>query len=387
MPTPEQLEIKALAHEFAAGELRPHTQAWDERRALDDDVFGKLAELGFLGMLVGEEHGGLDFDITTYLLVLEELAWGDPAVALAVSIHNGPVAGLLQWHGTDEQKARWLPKLASGEVLGAFALSEAGAGSDPASLRASAGWDGEEWRIDGEKKWVTNGSRAGLLVTFARTGNEEISAFLVPGDARGLSVGGRETTMGFRASDTVKVELNGARVGGDGLLGEPGKGIAYALEALDLGRIGVAVQASGVGRASMEHAARYALEREQFGREIARFGAIQAKLAEMAARVSAGRALAHEAGEVMEAFRGAGNGVRTGVDGVTACAAMAKLVASEAATWSADEAVQIYGGYGYMRHYPVEKLLRDAKGYEIFEGTNEILRQVIAREVLREAGD
>lgn len=387
MPTPEQLEIKALAHEFAAGELRPHTQAWDESRTLGDDVFGKLAELGFLGMLVGEEYGGLDFDLTTYLLVLEELAWGDPAVALAVSIHSGPVAGLIQLHGSEEQKAHWLPKLASGEVLGAFALSEAGAGSDPASLRASAAWDGEEWRIDGEKKWVTNGSRAGLLVTFARTGNEEISTFLVPGDARGVSVGARETTMGFRASDTVKIELNGARVGGDGLLGDPGRGLAYALEALDLGRIGVAVQASGLGRASMEHAARYALEREQFGREIARFGAIQAKLAEMAARVSAGRALAHEAAEVLEAFRGSEGGVRTGVDGVTARAAMAKLVASEAATWAADEAVQIYGGYGYMRHYPVEKLLRDAKGYEIFEGTSEILRQVIAREVLREAGD
>jgi alkylation response protein AidB-like acyl-CoA dehydrogenase len=387
MPTPEQLEIKSLAHDFAAGELRPHTQAWDESRTLGDDVFGKLAELGFLGMLVGEEHGGLDFDLTTYLLVLEELAWGDPAVALAVSIHSGPVAGLLQRHGTDDQRAHWLPKLASGEILGAFALSEAGAGSDPASLRTSAAWDGEEWRIDGEKKWVTNGSRAGLLVTFARTGNEEISSFLVPGDAPGVSLGSRETTMGFRASDTVKIELNGARVGGDALVGDAGRGLSYALEALDLGRVGVAVQASGVGRAAMEHAARYALEREQFGREIARFGAIQAKLAEMAARVSAGRALAHEAAEILEAFRSGSADLRTGVDGVTARAAVAKLVASEAATWSADEAVQIYGGYGYMRHYPVEKLLRDAKGYEIFEGTSEILRQVIAREVLREAGD
>lgn len=387
MPTPEQLEIKALAHEFAAGELRPHTHEWDESRTLGDDVFGKLAELGFLGMLVGEQYGGLDFDLTTYLLVLEELAWGDAAVALAVSIHSGPVAGLVQWHGTEEQKAHWLPALASGDVLGAFALSEEGAGSNPAAMRTSAGWDGDEWRIDGEKKWVTNGRRAGLLVTFARTGNEDISTFLVPGDARGLSVGSRETTMGFRASDTVKIELNGARVGGDGLLGEAGAGLRHALEALDLGRIGVAVQASGVGRAAMEHAARYSLEREQFGREIARFGAIQAKLAEMAARVSAGRALALEAAEAMEAFRGDGGALRTGVDGVTSRAAIAKLVASEAATWSADEAVQIYGGYGYMRHYPVEKLLRDAKGYEIFEGTNEILRQVIAREVLREAGD
>ncbi|MDZ7780266.1 MAG: acyl-CoA dehydrogenase family protein [Gemmatimonadota bacterium] len=387
MPTPEQLEIQTLAHEFAAGELRPYTYEWDASRSLGDDVFGKLAELGFLGMLVDEEHGGLDFDLVTYLLVLEELAWGDPAVALAVSIHSGPVSGLLRWYGSEEQKGRWLPELASGNTLGAFALSEAGAGSDPGALRTAATADGDGWRLDGEKKWVTNGVRAGLVLTFARTGEDEISTFLVPGEAGGLEPGTRETTMGFRASDTVTLCLEGVQLDAEGLLGERGAGLRYALAALDLGRIGVAVQASGVGRASMEHAARYALEREQFGREIARFGAIQAKLAEMATRVSAGRALAHEAAGVMEALQDTATGVRTGVDGVTARAAMAKLVASEAATWAADEAVQIYGGYGYMRHYPVEKLLRDAKGYEIFEGTNEILRQVIAREVLRAAGD
>lgn len=386
MSTPEQLEIKALAHEFAAGELRPHTAEWDESRSLGEDVFGKLAELGFLGMLVGEEHGGLDFDLTTYLMVLEELAWGDAAVALAVSIHNGPVAGLVQWHGTDEQKARWLPALASGEALGAFALSEAGAGSDPASLRTRAERDGDGWRIDGEKKWVTNGVKAGLLLTFART-DDDVSTFLVEGGADGLSVSGREKTMGFRASDTVSVCFEGVRVDADGLLGTRGAGLRHALSALDLGRIGIAVQASGVGRAAMEHAARYSLERQQFGQEIARFGAIQKKLAEMAARVGAGRTLAYDAAAAWEAYRADDNAVRTGVEGVTARAAMAKLVASEAATWSADEAVQIYGGYGYMRHYPVEKLLRDAKGYEIFEGTSEILRQVIAREVLRDAGD
>jgi len=241
--------------------------------------------------------------------------------------------------------------------------------------------------VDGEKKWVTNGRNAGVVVTFARTAEEEISTFLVPRDIGGVTVGARETTMGFRASDTVALRYEGVLLDADGLLGQPGAGLRHALSALDLGRIGVAVQATGVGRAALEHAARYALERQQFGREIARFGAIQAKLADAAARVTAGRALAHEAAEALEALRASDLGVRTGVDGVTSRAAMAKLVASEAATWAADEAVQIYGGYGYMRHYPVEKLLRDAKGYEIFEGTNEILRQVIAREVLREAGD
>ncbi len=383
MPTPEQLEIRSLAREFAAGELRPHTAAWDESRALGDDVFGKLAELGFLGMLVEEEHGGLDFDLTTYLLVLEELAWGDPAVALAVSIHNGPVSALLRWHGSEEQKARWLPRLAAGEVLGAFALSEAEAGSDAGALETHARRNGSGWRIDGEKKWVTNGARAGLVVTFARTSGDDISAFLLPAEADGVSVAGRDTTMGFRASETVRLRLDDVALDADALLGEEGRGLGYALSAIDLGRVGVAAQAAGVGRAAMEHAAGYALERRQFGKEIARFGAIQAKLAEMAARVAAGRSLAHEAAAVMEAYHAGANG-RTGVDGATARAAMAKLVASEAATFAADEAVQIYGGYGYMRHYPVERLLRDAKGYEIFEGTNEVLRQVIAGEILRD---
>src|SRR5690606_34935212 len=219
--------------------------------------------------------------------------------------------------------------------------------------------NGDGWHLEGEKKWVTNGVRAGLLLTFARSGDDEISAFLVPSGAEGVSVKGRETTMGFRASDTVTVGLNAVRLGDEALLGQLGRGLRYALEALDLGRIGIAAQAAGVGRAAMEHAAGYALEREQFGHEIARFGAIQAKLAEMAARVSAGRALAYEAAGAMEAFRSGSTDARTGVDGVTSRAAIAKLMASEAATWSADEAVQIYGGYGYMRHYPVERLLRD----------------------------
>lgn len=386
MLTAEQIEIRALAREFAEGELRPHTADWDQGCALDEEVFGKLAELGFLGMLVPEAYGGLDFDLMTYLLVLEELAWGDAAVALAVSIHNGPVAGLVQWHGSEEQKNRWLPALASGDVLGAFALSEPEAGSDAGALTTTAIRNGSGWRLDGEKKWLTNGVRAGLVVLFARTDEQGISTFLVTPDSEGYTVGAREKTMGLRASETVSVHLEDLTVPEDAVLGEPGAGLRYALSALDLVRIGIAVQAVGLGRAAMEHAAAYALEREQFGGSIARFGAIQAKLAEMAGRLMAGRALAHEAAGVMGAFREGTGNVRTGVDGVTARAAMAKLVASEAATWATDEAIQIFGGYGYMRHYPVEKLLRDAKGYEILEGTSEILRRVVAAEVLRDAG-
>jgi alkylation response protein AidB-like acyl-CoA dehydrogenase len=384
MWTDEQLELRALARDFAEGEVRPHSSAWDGARALDPQLFEKLAELGFLGMLVPEEFGGLDFDLGTYLLVLEELAWGDASVALSVAIHNGPVVGLIRAHGTDAQKAAWLPRLASGEAIGAFALSEPGAGSDAAAVETTAEAAGDGWLLRGTKRWVTNGARAGLVIVFARTGSDGLGAFLVSPESDGYRVGAAEATLGLRASETVTVELTDVRVGADALLGDAGEAFSYALEALDIGRMGIAAQAVGIGRAAMEHAARYALEREQFGRPIAAFGAIQAKLAEMARGIAAGRALAHAAAEALAAAREDGGHPRTGVDGVTARAAIAKLAASEAATWSADEAVQIFGGYGYMRHYPVEQLLRDAKGTEIYEGTSEIMRHVIAREVLRD---
>ena len=381
----EQLELQQLARDFAEAELRPHTAAWDEQRALDDSVFEKLAESGFLGMLIPEEHGGLGFELATYLTVLEELAWGDAAVALSVAIHNGPVVELLLRHGTDEQKLRWLPVMATGEVLGAFALSEPERGSDASSISTTARLDGDEWVLDGTKRWVTNGARAGVVVVFARTSEDGLGAFLVPTDADGYEVGEQEKTLGLRASQTVSVRLNGVRLPSVALIGDAGQGLRYALEALDLGRIGIAMQATGIGRAAIEHAAGYALERQQFGRPIARFGALQAKLADAAQRVAGGRALAFQAAAAWK--QGAENGARLGSEGVTAQAAIAKLAASEAASFASDEAIQIFGGYGYMKHYPVERLLRDAKGTEIYEGTNEIMRRVIAGEILRDAGD
>ncbi len=377
----EQLEIQALARQFAAAELAPRSAKWDEARALDEGVFGELAELGFLGMLVPEEFGGLDFDVLTYLVVLEELARGDAAVALAVAIHNGPVAGMVARHGSEEQKSAWLPRLASGEALGAFALSESGAGSDPSALETRAEEGGDGWALTGEKRWVTNGARAGLAIVMARMEAGAIGAFLVDPAQDGYSAHGGEKTMGLRASQTVSVSLADAH--GDPL-GRPDRGLAYALSALDTGRVGIAAQAVGIAQAAMEHATRYAMEREQFGRHLADFGAIQAKLAEMLRQILGARALTYGAGEVLQASR-SGATSREGPDGLTARAAVAKLAASEAATWVADEAVQIFGGYGYMRDYPVEKLLRDAKGTEIYEGTSEILRLVIAREVLRDA--
>lgn len=385
MFTTEQLEIQALARDFSDRELRPHAGSWDEARSVDEAVLAKLSELGFMGMLVPEAHGGLGFDVTTYLLALEELARGDAAVTLTVAIHSGPVTDLVLAHGSDEQKARWLPRLASGEVVGAFALSEPGAGSDAAALGTTADRLSDGWTLRGTKRWVTNGSRAGLAVVFARTGPEAIGAFLVEPGAPGYRVLARERTLGLRASETVSVELDGVTVGDHGLLGDPADGFKYALQALDVGRIGIAAQAVGIARAAFEYGTAYAMERRQFGRALADFGATRAKLAEMHRRIVGARALTHEAGRALQRLRD-GTGSRAGLDGVTAMAAAAKLEASESATWVADEAVQIFGGYGYMRDYPVEKLLRDAKGTEIYEGTSEIMRHVIAREVLRAAG-
>ena len=259
MATTEQLELQGLAHDFAETELRPRSAEWDQKCALDDEIFAKLAESGFLGMLVPEEHGGLGFDFTTYLLVLEELAWGDASVALSVAIHNGPVSGLLVRHGSDEQRAHWLPRLASGEVLGAFAMSEASSGSDPAYICTDATPAGEGWRITGDKRWVTNGARAGVVLTLART-ESGYGAFLVPTDADGYSTGPGEKTLGLRASETVSARFDGVRVPSSALVGAPDSGLRHALEALDLVRAGAAAEAVGIARAAMEHATRYALE-------------------------------------------------------------------------------------------------------------------------------
>jgi alkylation response protein AidB-like acyl-CoA dehydrogenase len=384
--TAEQLEIRDLARDFARGEIAPRSAAWDAEAALPDEIFAKLAELGFLGMLVPESWGGLGLDVPTYLLVVEELARADAAVALSVAIHGGTVAGLLLARGSDAQRRDLLPRLASGELLGAFALSEPGAGSDPGSLESRARRGPDGWILDGHKKWVTNGARAGLVLVFART-DEGIGCFAVERPVEGYRVVGRSTTMGLRASETVHVELSGLALPDSALVGEEGRGLAYALEALVLGRAGIAAQALGIGQAALDHAVGYALGREQFGAPIARFDAIQAKLADGAVALSAARALTHAVGARLEAVRGGEPDGATGADALPAAAAAAKLAASEAASKAADEAVQIFGGYGYMRDYPVEKLMRDAKGTEIYEGTSEILRVVIAREILRAANE
>ena len=390
MVSAEQLEIRGMARDFAAGELRPHTAEWDAARELPGDLYPKLAELGFLGMRVPEEHGGLALDMVTYLLALESLSWGDAAAALGVAIHNGPVTQLLLERGTDDQRARWLPPMATGEMLGVFALSEADAGSDPGALALRAEKDGDGWCLTGEKRWVTNGDRGGLLVVFARTAGESgdregITAFLVPRDAAGISVTRRERTLGLSASETVGLAFQETPVPGDAVLGEEGNGYPLAMEALIPGRLGIAAQALGIAQAAYEHALAYAGEREQFGRSLTRFGAIREKLAGMAVRIAGARAHLLGVARRMDPEGGGGDSL-TLPSSLRAGAAMAKIMASEAAMWVTDEAVQIFGGYGYMRDYPVEKLMRDAKGTEIYEGSNEVLRNLVAADAVREAG-
>ncbi|MEJ2539697.1 MAG: acyl-CoA dehydrogenase family protein [Gemmatimonadota bacterium] len=383
--TAEQLEIRALAREFATREIAPHAEAWDAERRIPEELFRAMGEVGFLGMLVPEEYGGLALDLPTYLLVLEEIARADASVALSVAIHNGPVPSILLAHGSQEQRASWLPRLASGEILGAFALTESDAGSDVGAVQARATRVEGGWRLDGRKAWVTNGGRAGLVVLFARVGEEGLGCFLVDPALEGYRVGARVTTMGHRASETVTVTLDGVTVTEEALLGEPGDGLTYALESLTLGRTGIAAQALGIAQASLDHAARYALERTQFGRALAEFGATQAKLAIMAARIAGARAATQEVGRRLEARKRGAEDPGDGPEDLDARAAGAKLLASEVAMYAADEAVQIFGGYGYMRDYPVERLMRDAKGTEIFQGTSEIMRVVIARALLESA--
>jgi len=370
----ESREIVELAREFAVNEIAPTAAERDRTKAPPTEEFRKLGELGFFGMLIPEQYGGLELDTLTYMMVVEELAAADASVTITVSVHNSLPTAMLLGHGSEEQRSHWLPRMARGE-LAAFALSEADAGSDAAGLRAQAVSDGSDWVLNGTKAWVSHGDSAALLVVMARTDSPEdrrgargISAFLVPGDVPGVEVGKPEDKMGLRSSQTVSLALRDVRLGPEHLLGDEGHGFIYALEALDHGRLGVAAQAVGIARAALEYSIRYAEERRQFDTPIKDFQGIQFKLADMATRVAAARALMYEAARRKDA----------GMD-VTELAGMAKLYGSEMAMWVTTQAVQIFGGYGYMRDYPVERLFRDAKVTEIYEGTSEIQRIVIGR--------
>ncbi len=379
--TDTQREIQSLARTYTQRELVPHASARDRDSFFDRAMVTQLADLGFFGMLIPEEYDGLGLDVRSYLLALEEIAVGDASAAVLLSVHNSLPTQMLLKFGTADQKQRFLGPMARGELLGAFMLSEPEAGSDAGSLRTQATRDGEDWILDGTKAWVSHGNEAGVLLCMARTDTPEtrrssngISTFILTPDLPGFHLGKKEAKMGLRASPTLQITLDGCRVPGDRLLGEEGKGFSYALGSLDEGRLGIAAQAIGIARAALEAATRYASERKQFGKPIVEFQAIQFKLADMATQITAARTLLHAAAAAKEAG-----------EKITRFSSMAKLFASETAMSVTTQAVQIFGGYGYVTDYPVERYFRDAKVTEIYEGTSEIQRIVIAREVLAAA--
>ena len=362
-----QRQIVELAREFARTKIEPFAAEWDRTGHFARDVIDELGRLGFLGMSAPEEFDGMGLDSVTYLLALEEIAAADAAIALSLSIHNAIPTTMLVRHGSRAQRERWLRPMARGELLAGFALSEPESGSDSAALRTRAVRDGNEWVLAGAKAWATNGGTADLMVVMARTG-QGICAFIVPTDVAGYRPGKPEDKMGLRASNTVALALEDVRLPADHLVGEEGAGFGYAMEALDVGRLGIAAQALGIARRALEHSVAYCGERKQFGQALREFQAVQFRLADMATRVEAARALTHAAA----ARRDRG-------EEITMAASMAKLFASETAMWVTTQAVQLFGGYGYMRHFPVEKLFRDAKVTEIYEGTSEIQRILVAR--------
>ncbi|MDF1502567.1 acyl-CoA dehydrogenase family protein [Roseisolibacter sp. H3M3-2] len=376
--TETQREIQRLARDFAREHIAPFAAEWDRDQHFEPSLVGKMGELGFLGMLLPETYDGLGLDASSYLLALEEIAAADASAAVMMSVHNSlPTQMLLNW-GSDAQKERYLKPMARGEMLGAFALSEPDAGSDAAGLRCQAVRDGDHWVLNGTKAWITSGTYDKLVVLVmartdspdARRGSKGISAFVVTPDMPGFGVGKKENKLGLRASPTVQLVFDNLRVPAENLLGQEGQGFAYAMQSLDHGRLGIAAQSIGIGRAALEAARDYADQRRQFGQPIRSFQAIQFKLADMATRLAAARATLHATAAAKE--RG---------ERVTQYSSICKLFASETAMFVADEAVQIFGGYGYVKEYPVEKYLRDAKVTEIYEGTSEIQRVVIAREL------
>lgn len=374
----DQRLVRDMVREFVAAEVTPNAPAWDRDKTFPSAVFAKLGELGLFGMTVAEEHGGAGLDLITYCLVLEELARGDASTCVAISVTNSVYCAPLQAYGNAAQQERFLRPCATGAWLGAFCLSEPEVGSDAAALRVRAERDGGDYLLKGTKAWVTNGAVAGALLVFAVTDpearRERLSAFVVPRAHPGVAIVHEEDKLGIRSSRTNQVAFDECRVPAAWRLGEEGQGLEIALHSLDGGRAGIAAQAVGIAHAALRLTLQYVRQREAFGGPIGRFQGLQATLATMAAEVRAARLLYLRAA-----------GLRDAGEPDTAAASMAKLYASEMANRVAYQAVQMHGGYGYVRDYPVERLYRDARVTTIYEGTSEIQRLVIARQLLRGA--
>ncbi len=369
--------IRDSAREYAERVLKPESPEWDRVESLSDEGLAAAAEAGFMGLTTPEENGGAGLGNLHACLMLEEINRWDAGMGVTLSVHNSLVCSLLVRHGSQDQRDRWLPRLASGELLGAYCLTEPQAGSDAAAIKCRAEKVEGGWKLTGTKAWVTSGDRAGLYVVYAVTDPEArkgygIGTFLVPATADGLRPGKKEEKMGIRSSTTTEVLLEDVFVPDEDLVGDPLGGFKIALDALDGGRLGIASQALGIHRACLEDSIRYAKERQQFGKPIAEFQAIAWKLADMATALEASRLLVHRAAWL-----------RDQGEPCTKECSMAKLAASRACNDAAQDAVQIHGGAGYTTEFRVEKYFRDARITEIYEGATDIQRLVISRKILR----
>ena len=371
----DQKAVQRMVREFAEQEIAPVARELDEREEFPAQIVAKLSGLGLMGILFPKEYGGADMDYITYALILEELGRYDASVALTVESHNSLCSNHIYLAGTETQKREYLPQLTSGKVLGAWGLTEPGSGSDAAGMRTTATLDGNHWVLQGSKNFITQGSLAGIYVIMAITDRAKrdrgISAFILEKGTPGFKVGRKEHKMGFRASDTAQLIFEAARIPKENLLGKVDHGFIDTLNILDAGRIGMAALTVGIARGCLEEGLKYAKERQAFGRPIANFQAIQWKLADMATEIDAARLLVLQAASLKDAGQP-----------FTKEAAYGKLFSSEVAMKAATEAVQIHGGYGYIKEFPVERYFRDAKFCAIGEGTSEIQRLIIARQLL-----
>jgi len=373
--TEEQTQIKQMVREFADSEIKPHLMEWDEAQHFPTDVFRKAGELGMLGVTIPEEYGGAGLSYIDYVNVIEELGVVDSGFALSVAAHNSLCTGHIYQAGNDEQKKNWLPKLTSGEWIGAWGLTEPGSGSDASGMRTTAVKDGDEWVLNGTKNFITNATYANISVVLAVTDRNDqkhgITAFAIEMDRNGIRPGKKENKLGMRVSDTAELVLEDCRVPSSNILGKIGYGFIDAMKVLDGGRISIGALAVGIARGAYEAARDYSKQRTAFGKPISDFQAIQFMLADMATETDAARLLCYRAASIKDA------GER-----VTQFSAMAKLYASEVAVRATEKGVQIFGGYGFVKEFPAEKYYRDVKLCTIGEGTSEIQRMVIARSIL-----
>jgi butyryl-CoA dehydrogenase len=377
MLTEEQELIQKTAKDFSFDKIKPVAAKYDSESRFPKEIVDKLGELGFMGIMVPEEYGGSGFDCLSYVIALEEIAVSCASSAIIMSVNNSLVCDPIIAFGSEEQKRSYLPDLSTGRRLGCFALSEPEAGSDPASMRTSAVKRGKSYIINGTKSWITNGAEADTAILFAATDptkkHHGISAFIIDMDNPGASVGKLEHKLGIKASSTAQLFFEDCKVRDTTILGKEGDGFKIAMSTLDGGRIGVAAQAVGIARAALEESVRYAKERKAFGKPISNFQGLQFMIADMTTKIEASRLLTWQSAVMKDRKLN-----------YSKKSAMAKLFSSETAMWVTTKAIQIHGGYGYTVDYPVERFFRDAKVTEIYEGTSEIQRNVIARETLKE---